>query len=180
MKALIFDTETTDLIKNSVVGLKQQPSIIEFFGEIVDLKTGEKLEELEFLCHPGFEILPVTTKITGITPEQLKGLPSFKHFEGKVRAIINSAEAVIAHNLSYDYAVVMAELERCNTMDAVKWPMRRICTVEQTEWIKGFRLNLTSLHEELFGEAFKGAHRARTDVEALTRCCLELFKRGDI
>ena len=180
MKAFIFDLETTDLVKNSVVGLDHQPSIIEFFGHIVDLKTAEVIQELEFLCHPGFEIFPVTTKITGITPKQLKGQPPFKKFEGEVRGIIHSAEAVIAHNLSYDYAVLMAEFSRCGTEGSVKWPIRRICTVQETEFMKGFRLNLTSLHEELFGEPFAGAHRARTDVEALTRCCIELFKRGDI
>ena len=87
---------------------------------------------------------------------------------------------MIAHNLSYDYAVLMAEFSRCCTEGSVKWPIRRICTVQETEFMKGFRLNLTSLHEELFGEPFAGAHRARTDVEALTRCCIELFKRGDI
>ena len=180
MKALIFDTETTDLVKNSVVGLDQQPHIIEFYGEIVDLATAEVIDELEFLCHPGFEIAPITTKITGITPEKLKGQPPFSKFEGQVRAIIHSAEAVIAHNLSYDYALVMAELARCGTEGSIKWPIKRICTVEQTEWFSGYRLNLNALHEHLFGEAFTGAHRARTDVKALTRCCVELFKRGDI
>jgi len=180
MKALIFDTETTDLVKNSVVGLDQQPHVIEFFGHIVDLKTGESLQELEFLCHPGFEIAPITTKITGITPQQLKDQPPFKNFEESVRSIINCAEAVIAHNLSYDYAVIMAELSRCGTQDALRWPIRRICTVQETEFMKGYRLSLTALHEELFGEPFSGAHRARTDVEALTKCSIELYARGDI
>ena len=46
MKAFIFDLETTDLVKNSVVGLDHQPSIIEFFGHIVDLKTAEVIQEL--------------------------------------------------------------------------------------------------------------------------------------
>lgn len=180
MKALVFDTETTDLVKNSVVGLDHQPHVIEFYGEVVDLTNGEVLQELEFMCHPGFDIAPVTTKITGITPEQLKGLPPFKHFEGKVRSIIHSAESVIAHNLSYDYAVIMAELKRCSTEGSIKWPIKRICTVEQSEWYKGFRLNLLGLHEFLFDEPFTGAHRARTDVKALSRCCVEMFKRGDI
>jgi hypothetical protein len=58
----------------------------------------------------------------------------------------------------------------------VKWP-RRICTVEQTQHIKGFRLNLSGLHEFLFGEKFSGAHRAKVDVAALVRCSSEMFKR---
>ena len=60
-----------------------------------------------------------------------------------------------------------------------EWP-RLCCTVENTEWLHGHRLSLSALHEELFGEPFSGAHRARTDVAALTRCYLELVKRGDL
>jgi len=52
--------------------------------------------------------------------------------------------------------------------------------VQETEWIKGHRLSLSALHEELFGEPFSGAHRARVDVDALTRCFNELRQRGDI
>jgi DNA polymerase-3 subunit alpha len=64
--------------------------------------------------------------------------------------------------------------------EVIKWPVIRICTVEQTEWYKGYRLSLTALYEELFGEPFPDAHRARVDVQALTRVFLELRKREEI
>ena len=178
MKAFIFDTETTGLVKNSLVPLEQQPRIIEFFGHTVDSSTGEVISEIEFFCDPGIEIEPVITRITGIKPEDLKGQKPFSHHARQVAGMIGAADAVVAHNLSFDMALVSFEMERGK--EALTWPERLICTVEQTEWMKSHRLNLSSLHEELFGEAFSGAHRARVDVAALTRCFLELCKRGDM
>ena len=36
--------------------------------------------------------------------------------------------------------------------------------------------SLTQLHEKLFGEDFDAAHNASADVEATTRCFLELIR----
>jgi len=178
MIAAIFDCETTGLVKNSLVPLEQQPRIIELFLCLVDSETGDTLSEIEFFCDPGVEIEPIITRITGIKPEQLKGEKPFIHYAQKVAGMIGAADAVVAHNLSFDMALVSFEMQRSEV--ELKWPDRLICTVEQTEWMKSHRLNLSALHEELFGEPFSGAHRARVDVEALTRCFLELVKRGEL
>lgn len=180
MKAFIFDTETTDLVKNSLVPNNQQPRIIELYGCLVDTETGLVLDEIEFICNPGHKLSPTTTRITGLKDVDVESQPMFKSFEGQLRGIIGKSDAVVAHNLSFDWALVNVELDRCGTADKCRWPIRRICTVQETEWIKGHRLSLSALHEELFREPFAGAHRARTDVEALTRCFLELIKRGDL
>ena len=179
MKYLIFDTETSGLIKNSLIPIEHQARLIEFFGHIVD-EDGQTHEELEFMVDPGIPISDEITKITGIKPEDVIGKPRFIAEEGRVRAIIGRADAVVAHNLSYDWDIINTELRRCGTADKVKWPVVRICTVQETEWIKGHRLSLSALHEHLFGEPFAGAHRARVDVAALTRCFLELKQRGDL
>lgn len=179
MKYLILDTETTGLFKNCELPLGQQPRVIEFFGHIVS-DDGEVHEELEFIVDPGIPISEEITKITGIKPEDVAGKPRFLTEEGRVRAIIGRADAIVAHNLSYDWAVINTELKRAGTEDKVKWPVTRICTVQETEWIKGHRMNLSMLHEHLFGKPFTGAHRARVDVAATTRCFLELKARGDL
>ena len=36
------------------------------------------------------------------------------------------------------------------------------------------------LHNHLFGFDFTGSHRARADVEATTKCFIEMVKRKDI
>lgn len=178
MICFIYDTETTGLVKNTLVPLDSQPRVIEFFGHLVDDDSGAVLEEAEFFCDPGIPLDPVITRITGITPQQLTGKPPFKAHADKVGAMLAKADALVAHNLSFDLQLLKCEFERCS-LEFVR-PPRLICTVEQTEWIRSHRLSLTALHEELFGEGFPAAHRARTDVEALTRCYLELKRRGDI
>ncbi len=39
-------------------------------------------------------------------------------------------------------------------------------------------LHLTELHEKLFKQPFNEAHNATADVEATTRCFLELLRNG--
>lgn len=174
---LLFDTETSGLVRNSLVPLERQPAPIEFFGHIVDDASGEILEELEFFANPGFTIDPVITQITGIKPEQLVNEKPFRHYVPQVKTLIEKSDLVVAHNLSFDKAIIDFACKRCGV--EVNWP-RLCCSVQETEWIKSHRLKLTDLHEELFGEPFVGAHRARVDVEALTRCYLELRRRGDL
>lgn len=177
MKTLVFDTETTALISNSLVAEKAQPRIIEFYGALYDAEA-QLIREVDFLCDPGIPISPEITKITGIRPEDVAGQQKFAHHAADVRELIEEADVAVAHNMSYDHAVVNFEMARLQS--AVQWPADLVCTVEQTEHLRGHRLRLTDLHQELFGEPFTGAHRARVDVQALARCYFELVRRGEI
>ena len=160
MKALIFDTETTDLINSGLLKPEQKPSIIEFYGEVVDLETEEVFHQKEFLFKPPKPITPEITKITNITNGMVADAPTFGAHAAEIRSVIEGSDVVIAHNVSFDKEMVDIEFERLGAK--VQWP-RLICTIEATICMKGFRLNLTSLHQELFGEPFSGAHRARHD-----------------
>ena len=183
MKAIIFDTETTGLLKNRTIKLSLQPEIIEFHGQFVDLKKKKIGPKFSTLIKPKKPLSdkPVPgdkktiTQITGITNEMLKDKPSFKEVSQKIIKILQSAPVVIAHNLGFDSEMIEIELERLGI--EMQWP-RKICTVESTIAMKGHRLTLTKLYLELFGEAFENAHRAKSDVDALTACSIELFKRG--
>jgi DNA polymerase III epsilon subunit-like protein len=178
VRALIFDTETTGLVGNQLLKLDQQPRVIEFFGQVVE-RDGTVLDELEFFCDPGVPVTSEITKITGIRPEDVRGQPPFRHFIPRLLELMAQSGAVVAHNLSFDWSMINFEFDRAGC-GVVPWPLVRICTVAETEWIKGHRLKLIDLHSELLGEPFSGAHRARTDVEALTRIYVELCKRGDL
>ena len=177
MRHFIMDTETTGLIKNSLQPLKHQPRVIEFYARI-DNDAGELLEEIEFFCDPGVPVSAEITKITGIKPEDVKGQPAFSHFSPRIKEMIESCDVCVAHNLSFDMAIVDMDMSRSKV--EFDWPATKLCTVEGSEHLKGHRLNLSALHELLFGEPFAGAHRARTDVEALARCYHELVARGEI
>jgi DNA polymerase-3 subunit alpha len=176
-RIFIFDTETTALPKNSVMRIEKQPHVIELFG----LTLNRDLEEIGtwqslFQHHKPLE--DITKKVTGITDELLTDAPKFFHKAEELKECIESHDCVVGHNLTFDMDRVDQEMSRCNMR--VHWPKERICTVEQTEHIKGYRLSLTALHEHLFGTAFKDAHRAEPDVRALARCYIELVKRGEL
>jgi DNA polymerase III epsilon subunit-like protein len=177
MIALIFDTETNGLVDNLTMAIEKQPDVIEFFGQTVNLETGEKLSELQQLIKPPKLIDAEITNITGITNELVAEAPTFSEVADKLEKYITSAPLVIAHNLSYDRDMLNIEFQRLGRF--IAWP-QGLCTVEQSIHYKGYRLNLNALHEHLFGEPFAGAHRARPDVEALTRCCIEMVKRRDL
>lgn len=171
----LFDTETTSLIANSLISDKHQPRVVEFYGAIID-PFGEKIRELSFLCNPGVPIPKEAQEITGITDEMVKSAPPFGMFEKDVRDFFASADVAVAHNLAYDKAVIDGEMRRLGV--TMEWPPVLICTVEETEWVKGFRLSLSALHEHLFNETFADAHRAQTDVDALIRCWVTMSSKG--
>jgi DNA polymerase III epsilon subunit-like protein len=179
MLTAIFDLETTGLVENTAIVLDKQPRIIEFYGCVVDF-DGEMEDELSSLIDPGIELDKTVTKITGITNEMLKGKPTFAEFLPLVSDFFLGADAVVAHNLIFDRTVMNFELQRNGVNPALFWPERQICTLESTEYLKGYRLSLQKLHEHLFVEGFSGAHRARMDVVATTRCFFELQRRGMI
>lgn len=175
MKALVFDTETTGLIRNRTIDLDQQPEITEWFSCIADLKTGRISQRTEWLIRPKKAISAEITKITGITNAMVENMGPFKAVGKRFVMAVEKADVVIGHNLRFDMDMLEIEAERCGW--GIKWP-RTICTIQETIHLKGYRLNLNALHTHLFNEAFSGAHRAKQDVEALVRCCVELYKRG--
>jgi DNA polymerase III epsilon subunit-like protein len=181
MKVMIFDTETTGLIKNNAMRLDKQPYIVELFSLTIEDNNPDSFEEVgrwESLFSQATPLPEDTVKITGINDKMLEGAPRFYEKKLDLRKYIESHDIVVGHNLTYDMAMVNNEMKRYD--EFIRWPDQRICTVEQTEHFKGYRLSLTALHEYLFGEPFKDAHRAETDVRALTRCYIELRKRGEL
>lgn len=179
MKHFIFDTETTGLIKNSLMPLAKQPKVIELFAMVVDDEQDwAEVTTLHSYFDPKQPLPAIVTKITGITDAMVKGQPAFSSMWEPLEMALGISDAVVAHNLSYDIAMINFECKRIGV--DVLWPQQRICTVECTESIRGHRLSLTKLHQELFGEAFENAHSAEKDVRALARCYIELHKRDMI
>lgn len=178
MKAFIFDTETDGLISSRLMPLDRQPQVIEFYGALVDLDTGEVMDEFESLVKPLNEIDEKTKafKKVGITNAMVADAPRFASIAPTIKAIIEGSPLIIAHNASFDKEMMDIEFERIG--ETIQWP-RVLCTVEQTGHLVGYRLSLTELHKYLFkGKKFHDAHRAKNDVQALIACCVELRKRG--
>lgn len=176
---LAFDTETTSLSPNILAGDRFQPKVIELYACLF-MEGSAIHDELHFVCDPGEPISEETTKITGITQEEVNGKPPFSEFIPQVTAFFARADAAIAHNLSFDKRVLEIEFKRKDKGLERWWPEEEICTVEATEHLKGHRLKLIDLHELLTGERFTGAHRADADVKALVTCFQELLAKGEV
>jgi DNA polymerase III epsilon subunit-like protein len=166
----VFDTETTGLPKHPDVDFKIQPRIIEFAGIITD---GEKIiSQIEFVCNPHEPLEAIITKITGFTDEDLADKPDFKDFVHDLKAHFGAADAIVAHNLSFDRDMVETESKHMGmTLPELSWPALEICTVEQTFPMYGRRMKLSELYELTCGP-YVQKHRAMDDLMLLHEVCL--------
>jgi DNA polymerase-3 subunit epsilon len=177
MIAAVIDNETTDLIKNRTRKLDKQPHIVEFYGRLYDFEKRETIRDLHHFIKPPIPMPKESSKITRITDEMLADKPTFEAVAPAIKEFLESAPLVIAHNASFDQEVIDVEFQRLG--QTLKWP-KLLCSVEATIHLKGHRLKLHELHQLLFVDDFKDAHRAPVDVAALTRCCAELYQRGEL
>lgn len=181
MRAIIFDTETTDLISNSGLPLDKMPHTIELYACLLekgDDDSWEQVDEIDLLFKPPYPITAEITKITSITDEMVKDCPKIGDRFDKIVEFFAQGDMVVAHNLTYDKQVLKNEAERLKRI--IQLPVIEVCTVEVSEPLFGRRMNLNDLHEALFGERFESAHRAKNDVQATSRVFQQLWRMGEI
>ncbi len=162
----VFDTETTGLTLHPHAKPKLQPRVIEFAAVLID-HTGKELDSLVFLCHPGQQISPEITKITGLTNDALKGAAAFAAHIPEVKEFLSQADCLIAHNQPFDHALLSNELRIAGAIKDFPWPRHNMCTVQEFEPLWGRRMKLVELYEHTTGKVYKQTHRALDDVRAL-------------
>ncbi|MEM0999836.1 MAG: 3'-5' exonuclease [Bacteroidota bacterium] len=186
---LFFDTETTGLPKNwkaPVTDVDNWPRLVQLAWIAADA-DGQELERYESIVKPeGFTVPEASAQIHGITTARARteGQP-VNEVLGSFIAAVEAAQYVVAHNLSYDEAVIGAELVRSGLSHSL-WHRERICTkMEATDFCAlpgkyGYKWpTLEELHTKLFGGSVPNAHNALADVEATVHCFFEL-KRLDV
>ena len=187
---LIFDTETTGLPKRwdaPVSDTDNWPRCIQIAWQLHD-GLGQMIEHQDFLIQPdGFDIPFESEKIHGISTAlaQAEGVPLNEALDA-FRQALEKTTFLVGQNVGFDLNIMGAEYWRQEGSDPLAaFPVLDTCTESTAELcqIPGgrggkFKLpTLTELHEHLFGEAFKEAHNATADVEATTRCFLELLRK---
>lgn len=177
MSIILFDTETTGLLKPDANTLKEQPEITELYA----IKTSDFVdyEELHILLKPKARISNEITRITGITNEMVADRnPFVAHFE-EIAAFFLGCDEMVAHNLAFDRSMMANEMLRIDKVLNFPWPPKHTCTVEKSMHIEQRRLNLTKLHEYATGKSsIPDAHRAFGDVKAMLACYLWLKEDG--
>ncbi|MBP3943837.1 DNA polymerase III subunit alpha [Sphingobacteriaceae bacterium WQ 2009] len=187
---LIFDTETTGLPKRwdaPITDTDNWPRCIQIAWQLHD-EMGNLLEHADFLIKPdGYNIPYDSEKIHGISTElaEQQGVP-IQEVLTKFNAVLGKAKFIVGQNLGFDINIMGSELYRYGVDSPMSsMPKLDTCTEVTANLLKlpggrggRFKLpNLTELHAFLFGVPFSEAHNATADVEATTRCFLELVRR---
>jgi DNA polymerase III subunit alpha len=187
---LIFDTETTGLPKRwdaPITDTDNWPRCIQIAWQLHD-EMGNLLENQDYLIQPdGFNIPYDAERIHGISTElaQQNGVP-LKEVLLKFNTALAKSKFVVGQNVGFDVNIMGCEFHRMGVESPMSsMPVLDTCTEVTAKLLKlpggkggRFKLpTLTELHQFLFGVPFAEAHNATADVEATTRCFLELIKR---
>jgi len=188
---LIFDTETTGLPRNWNAPLTDSdnwPRCIQIAWQLHDA-MGNLIEHQDYLVQPeGFNIPFDAEKIHGISTElaEKEGIP-LKEVIEKFTEALSKTKFVVGQNVGFDLNIMGAEYLRLGhenplpdmpVLDTCTETTAQLCQLPGGRYGKFKLPTLTELHEFLFNEPFSEAHNATADVEATTRCFLELVRRN--
>ncbi|MEM7381298.1 MAG: DNA polymerase III subunit alpha, partial [Bacteroidota bacterium] len=189
---LIFDTETTGLPKRwdaPISDTDNWPRCIQIAWQLHD-ELGNMLDHQDYLVKPeGFNIPYDAEKIHGISTElaEEQGLPLETVLE-RFHEALDQSEFIVGQNVGFDVNIMGAEffrlglenqLQELRVLDTCTEETALLCKIPGGRGGKFKLPTLTELHEFLFEEPFAEAHNASADVEATTRCFLELVRRKE-
>jgi DNA polymerase-3 subunit alpha len=188
---IIFDTETTGLPRNwnaPITDTSNWPRVIQIAWQVHD-DMGRLIENKDFLIRPdGFDIPYDAEKIHGISTELAQQYgDSLEDVLLLFNNALEKADFVVGQNVGFDINVLGCEFVRLDQSSKMaEMPVLDTCTEVTAELCKlpggrggRFKLpTLTELHQFLFHVPFSEAHNATADVEATTRCFLELIRLG--
>ncbi|MCF7559915.1 DNA polymerase III subunit alpha [Sabulilitoribacter multivorans] len=189
---LIFDTETTGLPKRwdaPITDTDNWPRCIQIAWQLHDA-MGNCIDHQDYLVKPeGFNIPYDAEKIHGISTElaEEQGISLAEVLE-KFNAALSKTKFVVGHNVKFDLNIMGAEfvrgdvanpLQELPVLDTCTEHTAQLCQIPGGRYGKFKLPTLTELHEHLFDEPFDEAHNATADVEATTRCFLELIRLGE-
>ena len=186
---LIFDTETTGLPKSwnaPITDTDNWPRCVQIAWQLHD-EMGHLIEHNDFLIQPdGYNIPYDAERIHGISTElaQEQGISLDKSLE-LFNEALSKTKFIVGQNLNFDLNIMGCEFHRLGVESILSsLPILDTCTEKTALMCQlpggrygKFKLpTLTELHNHLFGVGFGEAHNATADVEATTRCFLELIR----
>ncbi|MCZ2444467.1 MAG: 3'-5' exonuclease [Flavobacteriales bacterium] len=185
---LLFDTETSGLPRNwnaPLTDFDNWPRLVQLAYLVYD-KQGNCITGSSHIIRPnGFSIPKSASQVHGITTERaLREGEPLQDVLNEFQAYISQSEYIVAHNLSFDEAIMGAEFLRMQ-MNNLLPAKRKICTMNSTTSFcaipgkYGYKWpTLSELHIRLFNIDFGEAHNAAADIEATARCFWELKRLG--
>ena len=186
---LIFDTETTGLPKSwnaPITNTDNWPRCVQIAWQLHDA-MGNVLEHNDFLIKPdGYNIPYDAERIHGISTElaEEQGI-SLDECLVLFNEVLGKTKFIVGQNLNFDLNIMGCEFHRLGVenkmtplpiLDTCTEKTARMCQITGGRGGKFKLPTLTELHQHLFGTGFGDAHNATADVEATTRCFLELIR----
>jgi DNA polymerase III epsilon subunit-like protein len=167
---LFFDTETTGLPPRGIDPYFflewSNCRIVQIAWIVIDVE-GNIVKKADYIIKPAFFIIPdESTAIHGISQEM--ALTQGKDIKDVLREFIKDmspCDTIIAHNIDFDYNVVLSELARaeidpCNMKHVYRYCTMRKGSMPNEKWYK-----LGDLYKKYFGNApTLTLHRALNDV----------------
>ena len=190
---IIFDTETTGLPKRWKAPLTDSenwPRCIQIAWQ-VHADSGELLSHEDYLIQPdGYTVPYDAEQIHGISTAlaEQQGRP-LAEVLALFSTALEQADYVGGHNVTFDLNIMGAEflrlgdhnpLEQAQVIDTCTEETAQLCQLPGGRGGKFKLPTLTELYIHLFGIGFGEAHNATADVEATTRCFLELLRKGQL
>lgn len=187
---LIFDTETTGLPKNynaPITDTDNWPRCVQIAWQLHDA-LGNVIEHQDYIIYPdNFNIPYEAETVHGISTALAKSVGvEIQEVLTKFQAALTKAQFVVGHNVGFDINIMGCEFYRYQTENLlINKPVLDTCTEQTASLLKlpggkggRFKLpTLSELHTFLFNIPFVEAHNATADVEATTRCFLELIRQ---
>tara|TARA_B100001287_G_C22618902_1_gene499006 strand:- start:598 stop:1257 length:660 start_codon:yes stop_codon:yes gene_type:complete len=200
MKVLVFDTETTGIIKDTMTDLNDYPNIVQLSYIVYDTIKKNIVECCDFIINHKnkFKIPEESTKVHGITNEiSLKQGVSIKKALKSLLDSLNDVNYLVAHNLNFDKKMIEVELSRLGLdgpkmINKIIYNLEDFCTMNKSRSIckidTGRKNTLgrtiyknpkqSELHKHLFGTTPVNLHNSLNDVLVCLRCFIMLqFKR---
>ncbi len=187
---LIFDTETTGLPKSwnaPITDTNNWPRCVQIAWQLHD-KYGKLVEHQDFLIKPeGFNIPYDSEQIHGISTQLAQDKGEDLETVLKIfNEALSKTDFVVGQNVGFDLNIMGCEFFRRDIETKLNdLPVLDTCTETTAKLCQlpggrggRFKLpTLTELHQHLFKVPFAEAHNATADVEATTRCFLELIRQ---
>jgi DNA polymerase-3 subunit epsilon len=196
MKALIFDTETTNFVNfKTPPEHDSQPDIVQIAALLCEgVPNGSfiKRASLDFVVIPNKAVSAGAAATHGIGDQTIRDYGvspqvALSAFQG----LLEQADVLVAHNMTFDASVLRTAWHRTFGVDlrSLLGEKRAFCTMKAaTPVCKILKANarhredykwptLSQAHEFFFGIGVDGAHDALIDAAACARIYFELMAR---
>lgn len=194
MKVLVFDTETSGLPTErnaSIYNTNAWPHIVQLSYIVYDTETNKLIGlEDDYINIPDTVIMdPESVKIHNITSDQLRNGITIVEALEKFNVHSDNADLLIAHNVSFDKRMLMAEgirnkikMNITDTYCTMKNSIN-LCKIERS-WPNGDKYfkypKLSELYVYLFDKEPKNTHNALVDILICMRCFCKMELKIDI